>query len=179
MADDLDHVLLDARYADGGSERYQVFVGWDHNPVDEFTVVATIGADHDRTGYDALFAESAAQLLLQLKGLVSLNLVGKISFAPPPGGLVTTFSGVPDVPISSFDLTLKGGKGGPVAASKNLCKGAPQLLKASFTAHSGATFQRSVPLAIVGCKPVVALHLARAGSAHAKSRAIRQYPTWR
>jgi maltokinase len=66
LRDDLDHVLLDARYEDGGGERYQVFVGWDHNPVDEFTVVATIGSDGDRTGYDALFSEAAAQHLLAL-----------------------------------------------------------------------------------------------------------------
>jgi maltokinase len=83
LADDLDHVLLDARYADGGSERYQVFVGWNHNPVDEFTVVATIGADHDRTGYDALFAESAAQLLLQL--IQNGAQVGGLRFLPEPG----------------------------------------------------------------------------------------------
>ena len=50
LRDDLDHALLDARYADGGGERYQVFVGWDHGPVDEYTVTATIGSDGDRTG---------------------------------------------------------------------------------------------------------------------------------
>jgi hypothetical protein len=30
-------------YRDGGVEHYQIFVGWDHHPVDEFAVVATIG----------------------------------------------------------------------------------------------------------------------------------------
>jgi maltokinase len=83
LREDLDHVLLDARYEDGGSERYQVFVGWDHNPVDEFTVVATIGADHDRTGYDALFSEVAAQHLLDLIG--AGEEIGKVRFLPEPG----------------------------------------------------------------------------------------------
>jgi len=83
IRDDLDHVLLDAHYDDGGSERYQVFVGWDHNPVDEFQAVATIGADHDRTGYDALFSEELAQHLL---GLIQAGeRIGPLHFEPEPG----------------------------------------------------------------------------------------------
>jgi maltokinase len=81
--EDLDHVLLDARYADGGTERYQVFVGWNQNPRDEFTVVATIGADGDRTGYDALFDEAAARRLLQL--VEAGGQVGPLRFVPEPG----------------------------------------------------------------------------------------------
>jgi maltokinase len=80
---DLDHVLLDARYADGGTERYQVFVGWDQNPRDEFTVVATIGSDGGRTGYDALFDESAARRLLTL--VEAGAVVGPLRFLPEPG----------------------------------------------------------------------------------------------
>ncbi len=83
LRDDIDHVLLDARYTDGGSERYQVFVGWDHNPVDEFTVVATIGADANRTGYDALFSEDAAQHLLAL--IQAGKEIDGLRFLPEPG----------------------------------------------------------------------------------------------
>src|SRR3954470_715305 len=64
---DLDHVLLDAFYADGGTERYQVVVAWDNAPASaEFNVVATIGSDGDRTAYDALFDPGAAGYLLAL-----------------------------------------------------------------------------------------------------------------
>jgi maltokinase len=66
LGDNLDHVLLDVAYADGGSERYQVLVAWDSGPLAEYSTVATIGADGDRTGYDALFDSAATRHLLAL-----------------------------------------------------------------------------------------------------------------
>jgi maltokinase len=82
LGDDLDHVLLDAVYADGGTERYQVFVGWDHTPLAEFAAVATIGAAGDRTGYDALYDEKAGQRLLAL--IRADATVGDLRFMPEP-----------------------------------------------------------------------------------------------
>jgi maltokinase len=83
LRDNLDHILLDARYADGGSERYQVFVGWDRGPIDEYTVAATIGVDGDRTGYDALYHEHDAQHLL---GLIQADTaVDRLRFVREPG----------------------------------------------------------------------------------------------
>src|SRR5262249_20386775 len=83
LHDDLDHVLLDASYADGGVERYQVFVGWDHTPLAEFTAAATIGRAGDRTGYDALYDEAAGQRLLAL--IAADATVGNLRFVPEPG----------------------------------------------------------------------------------------------
>jgi maltokinase len=66
LPDGIDHVLLDAHYADGGTERYQLFVAWDVHVPPEFNVVATIGAQDSRTAVDALYHEASAQHLLAL-----------------------------------------------------------------------------------------------------------------
>jgi maltokinase len=86
----LDHVLLEASYADGSVERYQLFVGWDSEPVEEFTGVAMIGTDPDtgRTGYDALFHEPAAQQLLALIDTGARR--GDLRFSPEPGAELPT-----------------------------------------------------------------------------------------
>src|SRR6266508_1407714 len=82
LADDLDHVLLDASYVDGGRERYQVFVGWDHGPAAEFAGVATIGSEDGRTGYDALYAETTARCLLV--AIQNATTIGALRFVPEP-----------------------------------------------------------------------------------------------
>lgn len=83
LPDQVDHVLLDAHYEDGGTERYQVFVGWDLNVVPELAAAALIGAGNGRTGSDALYDEQAAQRLL---GLIDTGAtVEGIRFVPEPG----------------------------------------------------------------------------------------------
>ena len=79
---DLDLVLLDASYTDGSSERYQVIVRWDTGPIEEYSNVATIGADDDRTAYDALYNPADAKYLLSL--IDSSATVGDVRFGKEP-----------------------------------------------------------------------------------------------
>ncbi|GAA3345949.1 maltokinase [Amorphoplanes nipponensis] len=83
LKDDLDLVLLDVSYTDGSSERYQVLVAWDSGPISEYSTVATIGADGDRTGYDGLYDPEAATYLLSL--ISSDATAGDIVFSSEPG----------------------------------------------------------------------------------------------
>jgi maltokinase len=82
LRDNLDHVLLDVAYTDGSSERYQILVSWDSGPIFEYSTVATIGTDGDRTGYDALYDPSATRYLLSL--IAAGETVGPIAFQPEP-----------------------------------------------------------------------------------------------
>lgn len=87
LRDDLDHVILEVTFTDGGShELYQVIVGWDHAPADEFERVAMIGADNGRIAYDALFDEHADQFLLHL--IADGARVGGLRFVPEPDALL-------------------------------------------------------------------------------------------
>jgi len=82
LNDGLDLVLVDVAYTDGSAERYQVIVSWDNAPVPEYTTVATIGADDDRTAYDALYDPSAAQFLLSL--IDTSTVRSDVAFAKEP-----------------------------------------------------------------------------------------------
>jgi maltokinase len=83
LDDDLDLVLIDVEYTDGSSERYQVVVAWETGPIIEYSEVATIGTDGDRTGYDALYDTSAARKLLAL--VAEGGTRGDVTFEPEPG----------------------------------------------------------------------------------------------
>jgi maltokinase len=82
LNDGLDLALVDVAYTDGSTERYQVIVSWDTAPVAEYTTVATIGADGDRTAYDALYDPSAARYLLSLIDTSAVR--SDVAFAKEP-----------------------------------------------------------------------------------------------
>jgi len=83
LGDHLDLVLIDVEYTDGSSERYQVIVAWESGPIVEYSTVATIGTDGDRTGYDALYDPGAARHLLSL--VAAGGTIGDVVFEPEPG----------------------------------------------------------------------------------------------
>ncbi|KHO20134.1 maltokinase [Mycolicibacterium setense] len=83
LGDDLDLILLKVSYADGATERYQVPVKWDADPLDEFSSVATIGSGDGRTAYDALYDQGAARYLLET--IDRSATVGELRCSKEPG----------------------------------------------------------------------------------------------
>ena len=143
LRDDLDLVLLDVSYTDGSSERYQVIVQWNIEPIEEFTEAAMIGTDGDRTAYDALYDPAAGQYLL--------SLIDTSATVGPPDAAVH-FLKEPDVTLP-LDI-------------------APRLLGVEQS-NSSVVFEQEAVLKIFrritpGINPDIELNrvLARAGNPH-------------
>jgi hypothetical protein len=92
---------------------------------------------------------SIPNLGLNLGGPLTLNLQGILGLE----GAVT-FSGLPDIPISHFELNFFGGPPGLNVADRNLCLPPAPLFHENFTAHSGASTALETAATIEGCGPV-------------------------
>lgn len=96
------------------------------------------------------------QLRLQLRGPLSIDLVGKVTIEGDR--LVNEFEGIPDVPLSEFRLQLDGGDRGPLQTSEDLCVNRPEVT-ARFRAHSGRTQERTEIAAAPSCTPAAQLRI--------------------
>jgi hypothetical protein len=93
-------------------------------------------------------------MVLQGDG-VTVDLVGT-TFISKAGITSTTFKTVPDVPFSTFELTLPEGKYSALAANANLCAG-KLAMPTEFTAQNGAEIHTSTPISVTGCAKAKAL----------------------
>jgi hypothetical protein len=100
--------------------------------------------------------EAFPQLIVVLQGYgVTVDLVGD-TFISKAGITSSTFKQVPDVPITSFDLSLPEGKYSALAANLpeqdhgNFC-GQKLAMPTAFTAQNGAVISQSTPITVEGC----------------------------
>ena len=89
-------------------------------------------------------------LVIAFPAPVPLQLTGQTSLAG--SGLVTTFAGIPDVPLSSLSVKINGGANSVLQALPGLCTGAKPV-GGSFTGHSGKTAATSTTLVVTGACP--------------------------
>ena len=75
-------------------------------------------------------------LLIALRGQISLNLRGEVESVG--GRLRTTFSNLPDAPLSQFTLTMQGGGKGLLVNDRNICARAYRAA-VSIEAQDGST----------------------------------------
>lgn len=83
-------------------------------------------------------------LVVDLKGQIEIVLDGRID--NHAGGIRTRFTGVPDAPISTFTLNMKGGAKGLLVNSVNLCRAGAKAV-VQTTGHNGATHDTQPALA--------------------------------
>ena len=88
-------------------------------------------------------------LVLALTGPVKINVVGRIDSID--GGIRTTFSNVPDAPLTKAEVTMQGGAKGLLVNSRDICAaGLRSTLK--LRGHNGKRAE-SHPVLHNGCKP--------------------------
>ena len=102
---------------------------------------------------------------LDLQGPLALKIVGSIVFTPDfrTGNV---FDGLPDVPISQFELTLDGGEGGLLTADRDLCEQPPPSLDFDFGGHNGEQATGTVNATVEGCGPTATLVVGKPGGPH-------------
>jgi hypothetical protein len=94
--------------------------------------------------------EAFPSLVIVLQGYgVTVDLVGT-TFISKAGITSSTFRSVPDVPVSTFELTLPEGKFSALAANGKLCT-SKLAMPTAFVGQNGAEIHESTKIAVTGC----------------------------
>jgi hypothetical protein len=97
------------------------------------------------------------ELRIDLRGALAITVAGKIR--QQGTRLLAEISGLPDTPLTRFELTLAGGSRGLLQASRDLCSTTTLPLDAQFGSFTGANVKRTVSTAIPSCAPAATVKL--------------------
>ncbi len=104
--------------------------------------------------------EAFPSLIVVLQGYgVTVDLVGT-TFISKAGITSSTFKTVPDVPVSSFELTLPQGPFSALTANGDLCT-SKLAMPTEFLAQNGAKINESTKIGVTGCAKTKALTRAQ------------------
>jgi hypothetical protein len=92
-------------------------------------------------------------LAIDLHGAFDVRMQAAVGFGAP-GRMLTTITGLPDVPLSRLTLVLNAGGGSLLSNARDLCDPPAPTLDAAFAAHSGASVAASIAVATPGCATV-------------------------
>lgn len=116
--------------------------------------------------------EAFPDLIVVLQGYgVTFNLIGA-TFISKAGITSSTFKSVPDVPISSFVLTLPQGPNSALAANSNLCK-SKLTMPTTFVAQNGDEIHQSTKIGVTGCPKVKKVAKRRKAQPRGRSKKHR------
>ena len=110
---------------------------------------------------------------VDLSGVVSLSLVGTVSGRR----LRTQFAGIPDVPLSRFELAFDADRA--LRATRDVCRGPVPRVAAELTGHNGAKANLRVPMTVTGCKLPAATIRVRGRKLALRVDAVRGGPALR
>ena len=117
-----------------------------HAPPRRFLPVPLVGPAY----FVSHGGEAFPNLIVVLQGYgVRIDLIGD-TFISKKGITSSTFTNVPDVQVTSFELYLPEGPYSALAANGNLCK-QKLTLPSSFIAQDGAQLKENTPVQVTGC----------------------------
>jgi hypothetical protein len=111
------------------------------------------------------------EIVLQGDG-VKLDLVGNTFIENKKNTTSATFRTLPDVPISTFELTLPEGKYSAFGTDKNLCK-SKLAMPTALVGQNGAALHTSTKVAVTGCPKSHKAKKARKAKKAAKGKKRR------
>lgn len=90
------------------------------------------------------------KLVAKLTGPLDIEITGYPDVSDETGKIVTTFRGLPDVPVTRFTLKLDSGRFGYLEASENLCA-RPLAMPSTFRGWNGKNARRRPTIDVRGC----------------------------
>ena len=98
--------------------------------------------------------EAFPSLIIVLQGYgVTMDLTGT-TFISKAGVTSSMFRTVPDIPVSTLELTFPEGKYSVLGANGNLCT-SKLAMPTAFVGQNGAEIHESTPIGVTGCKPAI------------------------
>lgn len=91
------------------------------------------------------------KLVVQLRSPIALTFEGIVTISRR-NLISTTFPLTPDLPMTKFTLRFRGGAYGPLALTRNICRGRRLRLPARFDGHNGRAVKLRPKIAVRGCK---------------------------
>lgn len=98
------------------------------------------------------------ELRIDLRGPLSITVSGKVR--QQGTRLLAEISGLPDTPLTRFELTLAGGSRGLLQASRDLCSTPTLPFDAQFASFTGASAKKTVSADIPACAPAATVKLS-------------------
>ena len=98
------------------------------------------------------------ELRIDLRGALSITVSGKVR--QQGTRLLAEISGLPDTPLTRFELTLAGGSRGLLQASRDLCSTPTLPFDAQFASFTGASAKQTVSANVPACAPAATVKLS-------------------